>query len=353
MNTAVVDYIIVGQGLAGSCLAVELLNRKKKIAVIDFPMAQAASRVAAGLFNPVTGKKLSLTWLADELFPHLHKFYKDVERITDARFYFPMPVYRPFVSAGEQNEWMGRDSDFLSQYVEKVYSTPAFESQVINPYGGLLVKQCGYLDTIAFLTAIRNLVAQQGILLEEWFDEQALTVYPEKVSYRNLNASQVIFCTGVSANQSRFFSWLPIKPLKGEVLQLQADEVVPRIYNRGVYAVPGVWKAGATYNRFDGTTGVTPDALAELTNGLRSLIRFPYKITGQLWGFRPTVPDRRPILGIHPHHKNIIIFNGLGTKGVSLAPYFARQLVQWLENGHGLNNAVDIQRYKSVYWKSA
>lgn len=353
MNTTVVDYIIVGQGLAGSCLAVELLNRKRKVAVIDFAMAQAASRVAAGLFNPVTGKKLSLTWLADDLFSHLDTFYQDAERITDTRFYFPMPVYRPFVSAGEQNEWMGRDSVFLSRYVEKEYSTPAFESQVVNPYGGLLVKQCGYLDTIAFLAAIRNRVAQQGILLEEWFDEQALTVYPEKVSYRNLNASRLIFCTGVLASQSRFFSWLPIQPLKGEVLQLQTGEVVPRIYNRGVYVVPGVWKAGATYNRFDSTEGVTPEALAELTNGLRSLIRFPYKITSQLWGFRPTVPDRRPLLGVHPHFKNIIIFNGLGTKGVSLAPYFAHQLVLWLENGRALNNAVDIQRYKSVYWKSA
>ncbi|MDL5050926.1 hypothetical protein QQ054_33540 [Oscillatoria amoena NRMC-F 0135] len=128
---------------------------------------------------------------------------------------------------------------------------------------------------------------------------------------------------------------------------------MPRIYNRGVYVVPGVWKAGATYNRFDKTVGTTQAAWHELTAGLDSLIRFPYQVAGQLWGFRPTVPDRRPILGVHPEFSSIVIFNGLGTKGVSLAPYFANHLVQWLENGQPLNNEVDIQRYKSLYWKSA
>lgn len=349
-----VDYIIVGQGLAGSCIVVQLLKLKKKIAVFDLPVVYAASRVAAGLFNPITGKKFSLTWLADTLFPYLDSFYQEAERLTGERFYFPMPVYRPFVSTGEQNEWMSKSmNSTLASYIGKVFGSPAFESQVHNPMGGLLLKQCGYLETVAFLSAIRKLVQHQCVLIEESFDESGLTVYPKAVTYRGWTAEKIILCGGISANESKLFSWLPIQPLKGEVLQLRTNEAVPRIYNRNVYVVPGVWKAGATYDRFDHTSGPTSTALAELTEGLESLIRFPYQVTDQLWGVRPTVPDRRPILGPHPEFNNVVIFNGLGTKGVSLAPYFSHQLVQWLENKRPLNNEVDIQRYKSVYWKSA
>ncbi|QOI97109.1 MAG: FAD-binding oxidoreductase [Flammeovirgaceae bacterium] len=354
MNTKVVDYLIVGQGLAGSCLAVQLLERKKKIAVIDLPVDQAASRVAAGLFNPITGKIFSLTWQADILFSYLHMFYQRAEKLTGQHFFYPMPVYRPFASAGEQNDWMIKSADNrYTPYLEQLTTSPIFESQVINPYGGLLLKQCGYLDTVKFLEAVRKLIVQQGTFLEDFFNEAELVICPDGVTYRNLKAARVIFCQGIAVNQNRFFSWLPIQPLKGEVLQLETDEEVTRIYNRGVYVVPGVWKAGATYNRFDGTPGITPDARKELTAALDLLVRFPYQIRNQLFGFRPTVPDRRPILGLHPEFNNLIVFNGLGTKGVSLAPYFSHHLVQWLENELALNNAVAIQRYKSLYWKSA
>jgi glycine oxidase len=354
MTNKVVDYIIVGQGLAGSCLAVQLLKKKKKLTVIDFPDEHAASRVAAGLFNPVTGKKLSLTWMAEALFPYLHTFYRDAERLTNEQFYFPMPVYRPFVSAGEQNEWVSKGTDAIyTTYLENVFTSPVFASQVSNPYGGVLLKQCGYLDTTRFLKAIRRLIGEYCSLREELFNEAELAVHPGGVVYGDVSASQIIFCGGISVNQSNLFSWLPIRPLKGEALQVSTDEIVPRIYNRGVYVVPGVWKVGATYNHRDSVPGVTPAALSELTDGLNSLIRFPYQVRNQLWGFRPTVPDRRPILGPHPEFKNVVIFNGLGTKGVSLAPYFSNVLMQWLENGQLLNNEVDIQRYKSLYWKSA
>jgi glycine/D-amino acid oxidase-like deaminating enzyme len=352
MNNKVVDYLLVGLGLAGACVAVHLLKKKKKIAIIDFPDTQSATRVAAGLFNPVTGKNLSFTWLAGALFPYLNSFYQESEQLTGKRFFFPMPVYRPFVSAGEQNEWMSEVSK-ASAYVEKVFLSPSFETQVINPYGGLLLKQCGYLDTTAFLSAIRSWVNNDGLLVEELFDENDVTLYDDDIMYRGIKARKLILCQGISVNRSKFFSWLPVQPLKGEVLQLRTDEVVPRIYNRGVYVVPGVWKAGATYNRTDLTPGPTACARDELTAGLNSLIGFPYEISGQLWGVRPTVPDRRPIIGAHPEFKNIVVFNGLGTKGVSLAPYFSNQLVQWLENGLVLNNAVAVQRYKSLYWKSA
>lgn len=354
VNLKVVDYIIVGQGLAGSCMAFQLLRQRLRLLVINQPDEHAASRVAAGLFNPVTGRKPTKTWMADKLFPYLDDFYTQAQTITKQKFYYPMPVYRPFVSVEEQNEWMGKSaSKEFAPYVEQLFSTPHFKFEVHNPFGGLMLKHCGFLDTQKFLSAMRELILAENNVLEEIFREEELIVRPDGVEYRGWRASKIIFCGGVTAKRSPLFSWVPIRPLKGEILQLRVNAEIARIYNRGVFVVPGVWKAGSTYNSADITPQATDSARKELVNGLEALIRFPYEITGQVWGFRPTTPDRRPVLGSHPEFRNVIIFNGLGTKGVSLAPYFSNVLLQWLENGRPLNNEVDIQRYKSVYWKSA
>ncbi len=101
-----------------------------------------------------------------------------------------------------------------------------------------------------------------------------------------------------------------------------------------------------TYQFQDSTRTITQQGLEELTEKLEELISFPYTIINQSWGMRPSTLDRRPILGSHPDHQSVVIFNGLGTKGVSLAPYFSHVLAEWLEKGRPINKEVDIQRYK-------
>lgn len=348
-----VDYIIVGQGLAGSCLALQLLFRQKRVLVIDRVREHAATRVAAGLFNPVTGRQMTMTWLADTLFPYLHSFYVQAELFLQSKFFFPMPLYRPFVSIEEQNEWMGRSSDAdYSRYIEALHTNSAFARQVKNPLGGLLLKQCGYIDTTVFSDALRDYLKKKDALLDEDLHEHELKTDKNVVIYRNWRARRIIFCTGEMAKQTSFFSWLPIRPLKGETLTIATNEPVEVIYNRGVYVVPHLWKVGATYTH-DTSPSITEVGKVELTDKLNELIAFPYSVVNQHWGFRPTTPDRRPLLGPHPAFEQIVIFNGLGTKGVSLAPYFSEELTRWMENGHPLDQSVDINRYKSLFSKSA
>ncbi|MDH4057467.1 MAG: FAD-dependent oxidoreductase, partial [Cyclobacteriaceae bacterium] len=121
----------------------------------------------------------------------------------------------------------------------------------------------------------------------------------------------------------------------------------------GVYIVPSILKVGATYSLRDQTPAVTEDGRMELTRKLNQLVSFPYSIVNQQWGMRPTTHDRRPILGPHPEFEQLVIFNGLGTKGISLAPYFSEILTLWMEKGRPIDNVVAINRYKSLYWKSA
>ncbi|MBX2964180.1 MAG: FAD-binding oxidoreductase [Cyclobacteriaceae bacterium] len=352
MTTKKVDFIIVGQGLAGSCLALQLLFRKKRVLIIDRIRGNSATRVAAGLFNPITGRQMMKTWMADTLFPYLHSFYREAEKFLQSNFFFPMPLYRPFVSVEEQNEWMGRSEDpMFSNFIESLHTDSVFDHQVKNPFGGLLLKQCGYIDTQLFLTALRKQLQRIDSLLDEDINEQHLEITPQVIRYKEWQAEKIIYCTGASNTSNSFFSWLPIRPLKGETLALETTEPVEIIYNRGIYVVPNLWKAGATYTREE-TPHVTEEGRLELMQKLDELVAFNYNIIGQQWGFRPTTPDRRPILGSHPVHEQIAIFNGLGTKGVSLAPYFSEELVHWLENGTPLNQLVDINRYKSLFSKS-
>lgn len=354
MPNHVVDYIIVGQGLAGSCLALQLIQHKKKFVVIDKPDSNSATQVAAGLFNPVTGKTMGKTWMANSLFPYLHHFYQQAEIITGSRFYYSIPVYRPFHTIEEQNEWMGKSTDpEFEFFIDQIYMQPINTNQVKNPYGGLLLKQCGYLNTQVFCQAVRNYLVSLSAWQEENFDEKELIFKNNRVNYKHAEASSIIYCTGEKINQSQFFSWLPIKPLKGETLHIASSAKLNLIYNRGVYLVPEIWKVGATYSRQDQSEGITTEGRKELTEKLDQLIAFPYTIVNQEWGFRPTTPDRRPILGPHPEIEQLVVFNGLGTKGVSLAPYFSNILALWMENRLSINNEVALSRYYSLYWKSA
>jgi glycine oxidase len=346
-SSASFDYIIVGQGLAGSCLAIQLLEQGKRILVIDQYDAHSATQVAAGLFNPITGRVMSKTWKADLLFPYLHDFYRKSERLTGGKFFHSMSLYRPFISVEEQNEWMGKSANpEFAEYLDSVHINPLQPDQVKNPYGGLKLKQCGYLDTVAFTRAVRKYITHNATLLEEHFDEDALTFTETGITYKGYQAKKLVLCQGVQTLSGKLFSWLPIRQLKGETLTLQTDHIISTIYNRGVYVVPGIWKVGATYQANDRTQATTENARTELTEKLEELVAFPYNIITQSWGMRPTTPDRKPILGVHPQYTQAVVFNGLGTKGVSLAPYFSGVLAAALENGAPINKEVDIDRYK-------
>ncbi|MEJ7645138.1 MAG: FAD-dependent oxidoreductase [Chryseolinea sp.] len=351
MSPKHLDYLIIGQGLAGSALAIKLLKLKRKFLVVDEPTANVSSRVAAGLFNPITGKKMVKTWMADELFPALHTHYTSAESLTGSSFFYTMPVYRPFASAEEQNEWMGKSLEpGFSSYIDKVQTAPMIKD-VKDPHGGLMLKQCGYLDTVKYLTSVRNLLENDEAFCAERVD--SLQMSEDGVRFKNYLAERVVYCTGT--HQSATFNWLPIRPLKGEVLLIAGAGSEGAIINRGVYVVPqgnGTWRVGATYNFGDNEPGTTEKSRAELLTRLQALANFPFSIVNQEWGFRPTTPDRRPILGRHPKNERAWIMNGMGTKGVSLAPYFAEVLIRSIENGEPLNKEVDIERYKSLYWTS-
>lgn len=350
------DYIIVGQGLAGSCLALHLGRLGKTVFVVDTPHENRASAVAAGLFNPVTGKRNVKSWEADQLFPYLFRFYAEAETFLHQRFFYPQPVYRPFISVADQNQWMGRSEDpSLKNLIRKIFTSSVYGDQTFDEFGGVEINQAGYLDTNAFMRAVREWLIGQNAFEEAHFDHAAMTVSPETIRYKNLEARGIIFCEGSKSKNNPWFDWVPITPLKGETLTITFHTPPQVIFNRSAYIVPTskekTFMVGATYRPGDHTEGITAEAKSELEEKVNSLVRMPYEIHDQNWGIRPSTHDRRPALGAHPEYNNLVMLNGLGTKGVSLAPYFSGVLAGWLLGRCEIPNEANIERYKSLYSK--
>lgn len=344
-----IDFLIVGQGLAGSSVAMRALAAQYRVLVLDEPSKNRSSTVAAGVFNPITGRKMLKTWLADEIFPSLHAYYRSIEVLTKRRFFHPLPLYRPFGTIEMQNAWMGDTGERLAPYIDRLVMPGGFDERVNDPFGGVLLKNAGYLDTNGYLEAVRAYLREHDAFRDTTFDAGKLEVSQDSVRYENIVAKKAVFCQGVGNATNPWFGTIPVNSLKGEFLTVQCDIKKHVILNGGVHMVPDSqaarWRVGSTYERTDKAPGVTTRAREELIRKLNALVCAPYSVEAQQWGVRPTTPDRKPVIGAHPKFKSMVIFNGFGTKGVSLAPYFSDVLIRWMGNTGKMNEEADVTRF--------
>ena len=343
------DYIIVGQGLAGSILSYTMWKRKLKVLVIDDPKMPKASQVAAGIYNPFTGRNLVKTWLLDTLFPFLEEFYAGMEKELETSLLHHMPMFRPFVSLKEQNQWGAKEADpDFNSYIDCLIPEKEAYPQVHSPFGGLMLKGCGYVNTGRLIESVREFLLGHDCLMEKKFMYDQMELSKHSVSYQGETAKKIIFCEGPNLCSNPYFKWLPLRLVKGETLLIKVSQNLPFILNRGVFVLPvseDSCLVGATFNHQQVSWEVTEQARQELELKMQQLISWPYEVVEQRAGIRPATKDRRPFIGIHPRHEPLGVFNGLGTKGVSLAPYFASRFCDYLEQGRALIDEVSINRY--------
>jgi glycine/D-amino acid oxidase-like deaminating enzyme len=350
------DYLIVGQGLAGTTLALHLLDLGKKIQIVNDTSLPSSSKVAAGIFNPLTGKKLVKTWLADELFPYAQTFYSGMDQKLGIQCLHPTAIYRPFRSIEEQNAYLAQTADpAVASYVSEGDKVPDVSAYIRNDYGGLEVVKSGWIDLPLMLDSSGAYFRQEGLLIEESFRNEELEITDDFIGWKGQRFRMVIFCEGFQATKNPLFNWLPFAPVKGELLHVATKEILkPYIINQGIFILPvneTECRVGATYSWHNLDWDATQEARKELETKFYQLFKGGYTIENQVAGVRPSSQDRRPIIGLHPAHPNVGIINGLGTKGVTLAPYFAKQFADHLENGKELNLLVNIKRYFSLYFR--
>jgi glycine oxidase len=349
-----VDFLIVGQGVAGSVLAWTLDQRGCTVLLVDDPALPSASGVAAGLVNPLTGRKLVRTWKADELFPFLHQFYSEIERQLGVSFFHPKNIYRPFRSESEKAAYLALTADpEISPYVSQLVDDQSYSSFIDNPFGGLEVTQAGWVDLTEFVRIIKGYFMRKNQYFEGRVDDSDLTIKDRLVTWKGVDIDKVIFCDGVQARENSLFDWLPYNPVKGQILTALVENYsIKNIVNQGVFILPvrkGLVRIGATYSWHDLDWKTTDDGRAFLAHKVADVLKVPYQIVDQQAGIRPSTKDRRPIIGMHPSKPAVGIFGGLGTKGVSLAPYLAEQFARYLLDGEDLEPEANISRCISLY----
>ncbi len=344
------DYIIVGQGIVGTTLAHHLLGLNKKIMIVNNHDVQSSSLVAAGIFNPITGRRFVKTWKADTVFPYLNDYYPKVEKLLRAKFFFKIRIYRPFDSHEKQNEWMGKSTDPIFQdYIEEVLVDSKYDVAK-DSLGGLLVNQSGYVDVGAYIESSRYYFEQKDAYIRGLVKPEDIGHSEKGITWNDLRADKLIFCEGPTGLKNTYFKSTAFRPVKGEILKVRLSKPIDVVLNHGVFVLPigeggRLCRVGATYEFNDLTLMPTEKARQVIEEKLRSLITCTYEVVDQVAGIRPASVDRRPVLGMSPKSERIGILNGFGTKGVSLAPYFSKVFVDYLESGKELDREISLKRF--------
>ena len=343
-----IDYLIVGCGLAGISFSEIALRNNKSILVID-DNSQVSSRVAGGLYNPVILKRFSEVWKAEEQLNLMEDFYNKIELELKIKVNFKLPILRKFFSIEEQNNWFAAsDKPLLAPFLSTKLIFNKF-SGIDSPYDYGEVLHTGYVDTALLLDKYHEYLIENNYLLKESFDYSKLIINDDYLEYKNYKAKNIIFAEGFGLHANPFFQDLPLDGTKGELFVIKAPELnLDVIVNTSVFILPmgnGFFKVGATYNWKDKTDLPTEEGKKELVERIKEIINCDFEIVSHFGGVRPTVRDRRPIIGTHNKYSSLHILNGLGTRGVMLGPAMAKDLFYYIENKTALDPVIDIERF--------
>ncbi|TVZ52142.1 NAD(P)/FAD-dependent oxidoreductase [Dokdonia sp. Hel_I_53] len=342
------DYIIVGFGLAGICLADICEREGKSFLVIDQGI-ESASKVAAGLYNPVILKRYTLPYKAVEQFDNALLFFKSLENKLGVSFMNDLSVRKVFHSIEDQNNWFAAsDKDGLKRFLSP--SVIRNSNKAVNvPFDYGKVQETGRLAIRDLQKSYINYLEKNSSFSKALFSHNTIVFKDDYAIYGNYRAKYIVFAEGFGVKNNPYFNSLPIVGNKGEYLLIKAPGLkISEAIKSSIFIIPignDVYKVGATYNWIDKDWKPTLSAREELIAKLELVINVSYEVIDQEAGVRPTTGDRRPILGVHPKHKQLAIINGLGTRGVMAGPMLAQYLYDAIENGMSIPEELNCVRF--------
>jgi glycine/D-amino acid oxidase-like deaminating enzyme len=344
-----VDVIVVGLGLAGIAVCEQLRSQGKSFVVFN-DGSQTASRAAGGLMNPVILKRFNLSWRANEQLPIARNFYENVQQYLGTDLFKGLTVLRRFASIEEQNLWFqaADKSELASFLLSKVHQNK--NPNIKAPAGFGQVLQTYRLQTELMLEKYAEVLLMNGQLKKGTFRYTELKWQKGSVAYDKIQARTIIFTDGFGLKKNPFFRYLPLQGSKGEYLIIKSEGLrESSAIKSSIFMIPlgnDMYKVGANYNREDKTNEPTKEARKTLEEQLQGLITCPYRILDQVAGVRPTVKDRRPLVGMHPEYQNLWLLNGLGSHGITIAPWAAKQLFAAMDDNVPLPAEIDIRRFE-------
>ena len=349
-----IDILIIGQGITGTFLSYFLKKENKSFLVIDNNDSNAPSKIAAGIINPVTGRRLVTVWMADEILPFAWKAYQEIghelgiaaisqKSIID---FFPNPFMREsFLQKIETSD------KYVHSYPEQNQFNNFFNYDL--GCGEIRPVYTAHLETL--LPAWRQQMQKEYVLWEENFEIEHLIAEADKIHYKNITAAKIIFCDGTSSFENPFFKQLPFAPNKGEALVVEIPDLPDHhIYKKSMLLTPlkgmgaNLFWIGSSYVWNFDNADPTPAFRESTEQMLKQWLKIPFTIVEHRSGLRPATLERRPFAGLHPLHPAIGILNGMGTKGCSLAPFFAKQLTDNLIYQTPVAKDADINRFTKI-----
>ena len=348
-----VDFIIFGQGLAGTSLAHSLDLKGRSYTIVDNCSKETSSFAAAGIYHPISFKRLLLSWKSDLLIPYAEDFYSKIEIILKTSLLKKHSLYRVFSSLEEQNNWLSKMNDLPYKNYLSSSNNELIDSPIRYPYDYGKVTSAGRLDVSKYILESRKLFSIKNCLQIENFNYSSLKQIKGGFNYKNITSSHVVFCEGQNFTNNPFFNYLPSKPSKGETLIIECNEFPNLLINKGCFVYPlskNTFLIGSTYNHEDLSFDCTEEGKNELLKKLKNIGNFNFKILQQKAGVRPTAYDRRPVVGNHPEIKNMHILNGMGSKGVMLSPYFSNQIIENIDSKIAIDNEADVNRYSKKHY---
>ena len=345
-----VDYIIVGQGLVGTWISYYAKAFGKNFIIINDPQTPSATSVASGVINPVTGRRIVQTWMIDVLLPNALQAYTELGIQLNKTILKKAPVVllHPSLQMKESFEYrLNHDNVYLSPN-----NKTDWEAFFKTPFGTGQIDSSFWIDLNTMLSSWRKQLKDLGNYIETYFDIEDLIVHQDHVTWKEYTANHIIFCDGNNSMQNKYFNKLPFAPNKGEALIVEIKGLPKEnIYKQSISIVP--WKedlfwVGSNYEWTFKDNSPTETFKEKMIQALNNFLKVPYTIVDHITGIRPANTERRPFVGVHPSFPSIAICNGMGTKGCSLAPYFSKQLIEYIENGKAIDTEADIKRFESI-----
>lgn len=372
-----IDYLIIGQGIAGTMLAYFFEKRGisfKIVDAVDYHLTQikqelvndnlkhpshGASNVSTGIINPVTGRRFVKSWMIDSLFPFAENTYQAIEKKLGIAVYKKIPLYRTVPDQKAMNDFLLRLDDPAYQH----FFSDNIDFQPNNQHfnitkKGMLTTQSARVDVLLLLKAYRKYLVQINAFMHENINFNHIQIEADKctIQFNNKHKQdfkRLVFCEGYRVKDNPFFNFLPLTSSNGQSLVIECPQLqLDYLLKSGIYVIPiskQQYQIGTTWDWDINKPTTTQAGYEDLQKKLSVLLKVPFNIINHKAAVRPTIKDRRPVIGKHFEHNNIFILNGLGSKGVSLSPYFAQQLVSYLLEDMPLIKEVSINRFYKFY----
>lgn len=344
------DFLIVGFGITGACVALELEKRNITFHVADPMLHNSSTYIAGGIINPATGRKYTLQWNIENLLTAAEKTYLAFENILQQKIYRHTQIIRLHKSADALAAWNERKhAAGKSNWISEFHTMPENGEKFQNNFGGILIRKALQVFPDILMNSYSAHLKKMNCLTQLHFDYASLKINPDYFLWNNVKYRHIVFCEGYYATHNPYLQFLAFKAAKGECITIQIPKLqTENIYQKEISIVPlgneTFWVGGT--NKWDDFSNTpTPDGLAELKHKLEQFLHTPYNLIKHTAAVRPAMKDRTPVVGSHPEIKNMFVLNGMGTKGFSLAPYYAFELIEHILQNQPVKINVSPNRF--------